>query len=511
MFNPGVAQDGEYAKIQILDNNNAEVYKKVVGGKGEMFSDKNLEIFEVPVNIGYKLILKYWNSDTKLKFISNLNGDYRKVYEIPKNQEGTFIVTEQGLKPMSISDEEFYNEYTSRMKHYIDNFVKNTAEDEIYNKYFYKDVKSIIVRGYEQMNEDDKLLYQDLYNKIVKGHVPVITSSSDSVEIKINENIDLTKLVEVNDVEDGKIDFPDIKIETNLDTTKLGTYTAKYTVEDSENNISTKIITIQVVKHQYDSLKLEDLIDKIDKLDKTEYEEQSFNNLKNALIVAKNVLVRDDLTQDMVDEQIDILQEYLASLKKVYKVTFDSNDGTSVSEITGILENTKIQRPIDPTKEGYIFDGWYKSESYTEKWDFAKDVVTENTTLYAKWIEVSEEQIEPPLDGGEQEKPIEPPLNGEDQEEPIKPPLDGDKSEEPIEPQLDEEKLIEDNIDNEQDNKESIELGNTNNNVSPTNTNNDKRTKEVLSVGVIAIVAVVGLKKLVSTGLLNSIILRIFK
>ena len=560
LLNSGTSQDGEYAKIQILDNNNTEVYKKVVGGNGEMFSSQNLEIFEVPVNIGYKLILKYWNSDTKLKFISNLNGDYRSVYEIPKNKEGTFIVTEKGLKPTSLSDEEFYTEYTSRMKTYMDNFIQQATDNEIYNKNFYKDVKSIIVRGYEQMNEDDKLLYQDLYNKIVKGHVPVITSLSDNVEIKINGNIDLTKLIEVNDVEDGKIDFPDIKIETNLDTTRLGTYTAKYTVEDSENNISTKTITIQVVKHQYDSLKLEDLIDKISKLDKTEYESQSFNNLQNALIVANNVLIRDDLTQDMVDEQIDILQECLNNLKKVYKVTFNSNGGSEVAEIKNVKENSLISEPNSPTKEGYIFEGWYKSEDYSEKWDFVKDLVTKDTTLYAKWTTVSEEPIEPPLDGEEQEEPIEPPLDGEEQEEPIESPLEGGDQEKPIEPPLeggkqeelielplneekseeqieqllDGEKLIEDNINKEQDNQEMIALGNTDNNevndnkpvesiekndfnnykseiASTTNTNNDKRTKEALSVGVVSIAAVAVLKKLSLTELLKGIILRIFK
>lgn len=107
------------------------------------------------------------------------------------------------------------------MKTYIDNFEKSVTEDEIYSKYFYKDIKAIIVNGYKKMNESDKQLYQDIYNKIVNGHSPVITSLSDNVEVKINENIDLTKLVEVNDVEDGKIDISDINIKTNLDTKKI--------------------------------------------------------------------------------------------------------------------------------------------------------------------------------------------------------------------------------------------------------------------------------------------------
>ena len=73
-----------------------------------------------------------------------------------------------------MTDEQFYNEYTARMKQYMDNFIAKATEEEIYNKHFYKTEKGIIVRGYEQMNEADQLLYQDLYNKIVKGYLPVI-------------------------------------------------------------------------------------------------------------------------------------------------------------------------------------------------------------------------------------------------------------------------------------------------------------------------------------------------
>ena len=70
-----------------------------------------------------------------------------------------------------------------------------------------------------------------------------------------------------------------------------------------------------------------------------------------------------------------------------FNVTFDANGhGTAPAQYTGIKYHTTITKPTDPTTGGYTFLGWYKDRSYTAKWDFAKDVVTSNVTLYARWL-----------------------------------------------------------------------------------------------------------------------------
>jgi len=68
-----------------------------------------------------------------------------------------------------------------------------------------------------------------------------------------------------------------------------------------------------------------------------------------------------------------------------YTVTFDSNEGSAVSPITGIAYNATITLPTDPTRTGYIFGGWYKESGCTDDWIFATDTVTANITLYAQW------------------------------------------------------------------------------------------------------------------------------
>lgn len=65
-----------------------------------------------------------------------------------------------------------------------------------------------------------------------------------------------------------------------------------------------------------------------------------------------------------------------------YSVEFDTNGGTAVSTLE-IEENGLITKPADPTKEGYVFVGWYYND---ELYDFSKPV-TGNITLEARWAE----------------------------------------------------------------------------------------------------------------------------
>ncbi len=70
---------------------------------------------------------------------------------------------------------------------------------------------------------------------------------------------------------------------------------------------------------------------------------------------------------------------------KTYTVTFDSQSGSLVDSITDIKKGFNISEPIAPTKQDYVFDGWYKESACTNAWDFTTDTVTGNITLFAKW------------------------------------------------------------------------------------------------------------------------------
>ena len=67
-----------------------------------------------------------------------------------------------------------------------------------------------------------------------------------------------------------------------------------------------------------------------------------------------------------------------------YTVKFDSDGGSKVTT-QEVKKGDSVEEPNDPTKKGYIFDGWYVED---EEYDF-NSKVTKGITLKAKWIKKS--------------------------------------------------------------------------------------------------------------------------
>ncbi len=66
-----------------------------------------------------------------------------------------------------------------------------------------------------------------------------------------------------------------------------------------------------------------------------------------------------------------------------YTITFDSNDGSDVTSLLAGYE-TAITAPVDPTKEGHTFAGWFTDEDFTEAFTF-DFMPLDGATLYADW------------------------------------------------------------------------------------------------------------------------------
>ena len=64
-------------------------------------------------------------------------------------------------------------------------------------------------------------------------------------------------------------------------------------------------------------------------------------------------------------------------------VSFDTDGGSAV-DAQKILRGQKVVRPVDPTRSGYRFNGWYTDGAYTAEYDFNAPVI-DALILTAKW------------------------------------------------------------------------------------------------------------------------------
>ena len=70
-----------------------------------------------------------------------------------------------------------------------------------------------------------------------------------------------------------------------------------------------------------------------------------------------------------------------------YTVTFDSKGGTDVPSQEAMYADY-LEEPEPPTREGYVFTGWYTDENCLYRWDMETSQVGQSMTLYAGWEKV---------------------------------------------------------------------------------------------------------------------------
>lgn len=72
---------------------------------------------------------------------------------------------------------------------------------------------------------------------------------------------------------------------------------------------------------------------------------------------------------------------------KVFQVDFETFGGEKVYEKL-IEEGGFLEKPNDPSKSGYYFNGWYLDQDFNMLFNFKNDVVDKNMTLYAQFIKI---------------------------------------------------------------------------------------------------------------------------
>lgn len=78
-----------------------------------------------------------------------------------------------------------------------------------------------------------------------------------------------------------------------------------------------------------------------------------------------------------------------------YRVTFNYTNSKIESYDELVNKGSLVDEPTTPSWNGHEFGGWYQSLEFgeNEKWNFKKDKVTKDMTLYAKWDELNSGKV----------------------------------------------------------------------------------------------------------------------
>ena len=163
----------------------------------------------------------------------------------------------------------------------------------------------------------------------------------------------------------------------------LFTLVACNNAKNSSSNWDVKAVFIEAVECGYDGTQSEfyQLLTAQDVLDEVEIVSSKIDENNHLILTLSNGRKLDAGIAKQVEDKTGryrVVLDYGEEVKIVYS------------------ENYKLAEPAVPEKEGYIFLYWYSDS--LEKWDFEKDRVTEDMTLYAAWKKISSSGDDPEPD-----------------------------------------------------------------------------------------------------------------
>lgn len=217
------------------------------------YFDFNKGTQEIDIDIGYVIEIKYPNKyQNKIRIYSTLTGNLLPEYNAT-NEITRYVVIDNGLikedMDEDIANDIAYEQLKPSLIAIIENYKAKVTESELNNKFINFKEKAKVIDAYMRLRETDQSPYTSLIIAIQKGGSPIITAKAENLEYKLGDVIDLYSLITAIDNEDGPIliNKANTVIDTKLDFDIAGNYKVTYKISDSDNNVTTKVIYIEII------------------------------------------------------------------------------------------------------------------------------------------------------------------------------------------------------------------------------------------------------------------------
>ncbi len=104
------------------------------------------------------------------------------------------------------------------------------------------------------------------------------------------------------------------------------------------------------------------------------------NDYLTAYEITKDLFGESRISNNIVDLGAYEFQQEISS---VYTITF-SGEEIDIEQ-QSIEKDSYATRPENPERTGFDFGGWFTEETFENEWNFENNIVTQDTTLFAKW------------------------------------------------------------------------------------------------------------------------------
>lgn len=182
-------------------------------------------------------------------FYSTLDGQEVPSFA-PTAATERYVVTETGLKREAWSDAEAEEQMYQILKAYlvakIERYQAETPVEILDNKTADLVAKTQVITAYLQLRAADRAPYAEFIEHLKRGGSPVITYRG-ATQYELGATLDLLRLIEVHDNEDGDLTYGNLIVTTNLDPQTAGQYYLLFTAIDSDHNESSLRVEIEII------------------------------------------------------------------------------------------------------------------------------------------------------------------------------------------------------------------------------------------------------------------------
>ena len=311
---------------------------------------------------------------------------------------GTSALAETAQSPMmlqSSASEPYtlqtnYWHFTVELKNETDTAI---SEVRVIYSNFIGDLEIDFIGARNELGNETTLLYS--LPALLDGQYYEITQLDGNVNLATMEPLSVYKTVMINDSGDGFRVSVTAEAAGKILIRDTGAVTTQYDeavsqkITSTKNDVSTSWYTVSIegTSESFTVAQKKNSVD-IFSADETEItitvrndtNEISFEDVP---VNDEGIRVKEEAGETKI---VDVDDEDITDPIEIgYSVIFYSLGGTAVEAITNIPAGSRIAAPQNPSRYGFVFNGWYKSAEYAELWNFDGDTVENDTILYAKW------------------------------------------------------------------------------------------------------------------------------